>query len=115
MLLKRIGAVVAAGLFLAVLFAGTFTVYAQQEPTRQIAVVYDDSGSMIFDDGPLTLAMKIGGIFLFNEADLCSPATLAGLNTILDGSPLCIAENGGELVKPSPMFRFIRRRTCRKP
>ena len=65
------------------------------------------NGNMVFEDGPLTMAMKIGGIFLFNEADLCSPATLAGLNTILDGSPLCFAENGGELVKPSPMFRFI--------
>lgn len=50
MLLKKIGAVVAAGVFLVVLLAGTVTVYAQQEPTRQIAVVYDDSGSMIFDD-----------------------------------------------------------------
>ena len=66
-----------------------------------------NKGSMHFEDGPLTLAMKNGGIFLLNEADLCSPATLAGLNTILDGSPLCIAENGGELVTPHPMFRFI--------
>ena len=64
-------------------------------------------GNMEFQDGPLTMAMKQGGIFLFNEADLCSPSTLAGLNTILDGSPLCIAENGGELVEPNPMFRFI--------
>ena len=64
-------------------------------------------GNMIFEDGPLTMAMKQGGIFLFNEADLCSPSTLAGLNTILDGAPLCIAENGGELVNPNPMFRFI--------
>ena len=64
-------------------------------------------GNMVFEDGPLTMAMKQGGVFLFNEADLCSPATLAGLNTILDGSPLCIAENGGELVVPSPMFRFV--------
>lgn len=64
-------------------------------------------GTMQFEDGPLTLAMKHGGIFLFNEADLCSPATLAGLNTVLDGSPLCIAENAGELVTPHPMFRFI--------
>jgi cobaltochelatase CobS len=30
----------------------------------------------------------------------------AGLNGILDGSPLCIPENGGELVRPHPLFRF---------
>ena len=63
-------------------------------------------GTMAFEDGPLTLAMRQGAIFLFNEIDLCSPATLAGLNSILDGSPLCIAEKGGELVTPHPMFRF---------
>ena len=28
------------------------------------------------------------------------------LNGILDGQPLCIPENGGELVVPHPMFRF---------
>ncbi len=64
-------------------------------------------GDIFFEDGPLTLAMKTGGIFLLNEVDLCSPATLAGMNTILDGAPLCIAENKGELVTPHPMFRFI--------
>ena len=65
------------------------------------------NGNMVFEDGSLTMAMKRGGIFLFNEADLCSPATLAGLNTVLDGSPLCIVENGGELIAPHPMFRFV--------
>ncbi|MBQ2049646.1 MAG: CbbQ/NirQ/NorQ C-terminal domain-containing protein, partial [Spirochaetales bacterium] len=29
------------------------------------------------------------------------------LNSVLDGSPLCIAENGGELITPHPMFRFV--------
>ncbi len=64
-------------------------------------------GSMRFEYGPLAKAMKMGGLFLFNEIDLCSPSTLAGLNTILDGAPLCIAENGGELITPHPLFRFV--------
>lgn len=63
-------------------------------------------GNMVYQDGPLTLAMRHGGLFLLNEADLLDPATAAGLNSVLDGSPLCIAENGGELVKPHPLFRF---------
>ena len=25
----------------------------------------------------------------------------------MDGSPLCIAENGGEIIQPHPMFRFV--------
>ena len=64
------------------------------------------AGTMEFDYGPLTLAMKYGGIFLLNEIDLLEPATAAGLNSVLDGHPLCIAENGGELITPHPMFRF---------
>lgn len=62
--------------------------------------------TMGFEYGPLSKAMKGGGLFLLNEIDLLAPDTLAGLNSILDGSPLCIPENGGELIKPHPMFRF---------
>lgn len=60
-------------------------------------------GNMRFEYGPLTQAMKYGGIFLLNEVDLLSPDAMAGMNSILDGSPLCIAENGGEIIKPHPV------------
>ena len=65
-----------------------------------------DSGNMKFQYGPLALAMKFGGLFLLNEIDLLDPATAAGLNTILDGAPLCIPENNGELITPHANFRF---------
>jgi cobaltochelatase CobS len=64
------------------------------------------NGNMTFEYGPLSLAMKYGGLFLLNELDLLEPSTAAGLNGILDGQALCIAENGGELIIPHPMFRF---------
>jgi cobaltochelatase CobS len=63
-------------------------------------------GSMEYEYGPLALAMRFGGILLLNEIDLLDPSTAAGLNGILDGQPLCIPENGGELITPHPMFRF---------
>ena len=63
-------------------------------------------GSMVYEYGPLALAMRYGGMLLLNEIDLTSPEVAAGLNSVLDGSPLCIAENGGELIAPHPMFRF---------
>lgn len=63
-------------------------------------------GSMEFEYGPLALSMKYGGLFLCNEMDLLDPSTAAGLNGILDGQPLCIPENGGELITPHEMFRF---------
>lgn len=64
------------------------------------------NGNMTFEYGPLALAMKYGGLFLLNELDLLEPSTATGLNGILDGQPLCIPENGGELIDPHPMFRF---------
>lgn len=64
-------------------------------------------GTMAFEYGPLALAMRYGGLLLLNEIDLTPPEVLAGLNTVLDGSPLCISENGGELIQPHPMFRFV--------
>lgn len=64
-------------------------------------------GNMTFEYGPLALAMRYGAILLLNEIDLTSPEIAAGLNSVLDGSPLCIAENGGEIIQPHPMFRFV--------
>ena len=66
-----------------------------------------ENGNMKFIDGPLTQALRYGGLFLLNEIDLCSPSVLAGLNTLLDGSPLCLEQNGGELVMPAESFRFV--------
>jgi AAA ATPase containing von Willebrand factor type A (vWA) domain len=65
------------------------------------------NGSMEFEYGPLALAMRYGAVFLLNEIDLLEPSTAAGLNGILDGQPLCIPENNGELITPHPMFRFV--------
>ena len=65
------------------------------------------NGNMTFEYGPLALAMRYGALLLLNEIDLTSPEIAAGLNSVLDGSPLCIAENGGELIAPHPMFRLV--------
>ena len=64
-------------------------------------------GNMAFEYGPLALAMRYGALLLLNEIDLTPPEIAAGLNSVLDGSSLCIAENGSELIVPHPMFRLI--------
>lgn len=64
-------------------------------------------GDLFWQDGPLTIAMRHGHWFLLDEMDLLEPGVLAGLNSILDGAPLVIAENSGEVVPPHPNFRFI--------
>lgn len=64
------------------------------------------NGDTVWVDGPLTLAMRHGGLFLLNEIDLLDPTTATGLNSVLDGSPLCIADTT-EVVQPAPGFRFV--------
>ncbi len=83
------------------------TGHSRLETPDMIGHLAVQNGNMEYQYGPLTLAMKFGGLFLLNEIDLLDPSTAAGLNSILDGSPLCIAEKGGELIVPHENFRFV--------
>jgi len=65
------------------------------------------NGSMQFMYGPLANAVKHGHILILNEIDLVDPSELAGLNGILEGSPLIIASNGGEVITPHEKFRVV--------
>ncbi|SFL28835.1 AAA family ATPase [Azotobacter beijerinckii] len=60
-----------------------------------------------FVDGPLTRAMRHGFVFVLDEYDTLDPAVTVGLHAVLEGRPLVIAENGGEVVPPHPNFRFV--------
>lgn len=82
------------------------TSHSRLEFPEMIGHLTVEQGSMEFQYGPLALAMKYGGLFLLNEIDIIDPATAAGLNGILDGEPLCIPENSGEIILPHHMFRF---------
>lgn len=66
-----------------------------------------DTPSMRFMYGPLAIAAREGHVLLINEIDLVDPAEVSALNDILEGRPLVIAQNGGEVIKPHPMFRVI--------
>jgi cobaltochelatase CobS len=61
----------------------------------------------VFRHGPLAQALRDGFIFCLDEGDLLDPAVMAGLNAILEGGPLMIGANGGEIIHPHPMFRFV--------
>lgn len=63
--------------------------------------------TMRFQYGPLSRAMKEGHIFLLNEIDMIDPSDLAGLNDVLEGRPLILSANGGEVIRPHPAFRII--------
>ena len=64
------------------------------------------NGSTVWQDGPLTMAMRKGGICLIDEADTADPSLLIALNGVLDGSGLVIAEHGGEYIESHPLFRL---------
>lgn len=66
-----------------------------------------ETPSMQFVYGPLAIAMREGHILMVNEFDLADPSEMAGLNDILEGRPLFIVQNGGEIIQPHPMFRVI--------
>lgn len=82
------------------------TGHARLEMSDLVGHLTMRGGTMFYEYGPLALAMRDGGVFLFNELDLCDPSLLAMMNTVLDGAPLCIAENGGEIIKPHALFKF---------
>jgi cobaltochelatase CobS len=63
-------------------------------------------GTVLYEYGPLSLAYRHGGIFLIDEIDGLNPALALGLNTVLDGRPIVIAETG-EIIHRHPRFRFV--------
>jgi len=60
-----------------------------------------------FVDGPLTQAMRQGFVFVLDEYDTLDPAVTVGLHAVMEGRPLVIAENNGEVIQPHPNFRFV--------
>jgi len=81
--------------------------HARLEIPELVGQMVVKDGSMEFQHGPLARAMKEGHWFLLDEMDLLDPSTAAGLNGVVEGSPLTIPENNGEVIHPHPNFRFI--------
>ena len=71
------------------------------------ATAAGEAPQMRFQYGPLAVAMKHGHVLVLNEVDLADAGELAGLNDILEGRPLVLAENAGEIIRPHGMFRVI--------
>ncbi|EGR0468601.1 AAA family ATPase [Vibrio cholerae] len=65
------------------------------------------NGHTVWVDGPLTKAMRFGYMLILNEIDLVDPSELANLNAVLEGAPLVISQNNGEIVHPHENFRLI--------
>ena len=66
-----------------------------------------EAPEMEFVYGVLPTAMKYGHVLLINELDYADPSEISGLNDVIEGRPLVITENGGEVITPHPMFRLV--------
>lgn len=64
-------------------------------------------GDMIFVEGPLTLAMRLGQPFILDEIDMLDPGVGLAIKMVVEEGHVTIAENGGEVVTAAPGFRFI--------
>lgn len=74
---------------------------------KLVSKVPGESPVMEFIYGVLPTAMKYGHVLLINELDYADPSEISGLNDVIEGRPLVIMENGGEVITPHPMFRLV--------
>lgn len=66
------------------------------------------NGETRWVDGVLPTAMRLGYWILLDELDFADPAVLSLLHPVLEQNPmLTLKENGGEIIKPHPLFRVF--------
>lgn len=65
------------------------------------------AGETVFAYGFLPMAMKKGYWVLLDEIDYAQPEYLAIMQAVLEGKPLVITNNEGEIVEPHPNFRLF--------
>lgn len=63
------------------------------------------NGETVFEYGPLSLMMKYGGMFIFDEINMVDSDIISSLNDVLDGTKQKILDNG-EIIHAHPFFRF---------
>lgn len=63
------------------------------------------NGETVFEYGPLSLMMKYGGMFIFDEINMVDSDIISSLNDVLDGTKQKILDNG-EIIHAHPLFRF---------
>ncbi|MBL3826813.1 MULTISPECIES: AAA family ATPase [unclassified Marinobacter] len=85
----------------------SFTAHSRMEFDDLVGTWKLVNGSMEFVYGPLSIAMRDGHLFILNEIDRADPGQLAALHDVLEGHPLVIATNGGEIIHAHENFRFI--------
>lgn len=86
-----------------------YTINGSDESNIETIVGFKEleQGNIIFVPGRLVKAMKIGGIFYPDEANMMRPNILAIINGALDHRRELYNEFVGERIKANPFFRFM--------
>ncbi len=68
-----------------------------------------NSEGSYYAEGLLPTAMRLGYVYLADEYDFAQPSVLAIYQSVLEGKPVVLrgANNGTNIVKPHPNFRFF--------
>lgn len=64
-------------------------------------------GSMEFIPGFLTIAVRIGAIFVADEINAAPPEATMPLNSVTEAKPLLQIRETSQIIKPHPAFRFV--------
>ena len=107
--------VVAAARQLLQAFADRLGSQIGQSIEQKMDVLLNSSATSSFEwiDGPLVKAIKTGGWYLINDANLCSSSVLDRLNSLCElNGTLILSERGNsqdgvEVIKPHPEFRLF--------
>ena len=71
-----------------------------------VNTIGSDGKSLEFVEGPLTLAMRHGGIFYADEFNYSRPSVMGGLNMVMDSRTLVLTHSG-EILKAHSDFRVV--------
>jgi midasin len=82
---------------------------------QELSMLLSSQSASSFEwvDGPLVTAIKTGGWYLINDANLCSSSVLDRLNSLCElNGTLILSERGNleegvEIIKPHPNFRLF--------
>lgn len=74
---------------------------------KSIQASENGSSIVTWQDGVLPQAMRSGHWLLVDEIDTAHPSVIFALQSVLEGAPLVLAGNGGEIVAPHDHFRLF--------
>ncbi len=83
------------------------TCHGRMELSDLVGQMVLDNGNTGFVHGPLAVAVRDGHLLILNEIDIMDPGELTGINDIVEGAPLVVAQNGGEVIRAHPKFRLF--------